>query len=145
MKVLIDLAPQNPITAMAKAILIQIIFFSVCVGACIIAAGERAKTVQKVFEEGSEIMFKLTAAILETAPYGIAALMADAVGSYGPKIFGLLAKFIFADYLGALLMFFIVYRIILKLIVGIDIVYFFKNIMKVWLVTASATSSSGIV
>lgn len=139
---LLDMVPSNPIESLASGNLIQIIVFSVLVGVSITIAGEKAVLVKKFFDGATEVVYKLTNLILATAPVGVTALIADSVGTHGLKIFGPLGKLILADYLGAIIILLVVYTSILKFVVKINLKEFFCNIIKVWTVTASTTSSS---
>jgi len=139
---LLNMFPTNPISALASGNLVQIIVFAVFVGFAITMAGEKATTIKKFFAEASEVMYKLTHIVLGFAPIGVAALIADSVGTYGLKIFGPLGKLILADYFGAAIILFIVYALILKLLVRIKLKDFYRRVLKVWVVTASTASSS---
>lgn len=138
----LDMFPDNPIASLSSGNLVQIIIFCAFIGASITIAGEKAQSIKKFFDEASEVVYKLTEIVMSTAPIGVAALMADTVGTYGLKIFGPLGKFILADYIGAILIAMVVYALILKLVVGIRLSDFYRNAAKVWVVTASTTSSS---
>jgi Na+/H+-dicarboxylate symporter len=59
------------------------------------------------------------------------------------KIFGPLGKFILVDYIGLISVIILMYLFMLKFIAKIPLSKFFKSIGKIWVVTASTTSSSG--
>lgn len=139
---IIEMVPDNIIIAFGEADLIQIIVFALFVGVAIILMGEKGDKVRDLFENGTEVMYKVTAIVMETSPYGVAALMASAIGEYGTGIFGPLAMFIINIYI-ALASIGVMYAIMLKLIGRVPVAPFFKKIPELWLVTASTTSSSG--
>lgn len=88
-------------------------------------------------------MYKITAMVMEYSPIGVTALIAASVGEYGLKIFGPLGKLILADYVGMMLVIVLLYIGMLRFVAKVPLGLFFKNITKVWAVTASTTSSSG--
>lgn len=88
-------------------------------------------------------MYKMTGIIMSFSPIGVAALMACTIGEYGLKIFGPLGKFILVDYIGLISVIIFMYLFMLKFIAKIPLSKFFKSIGKIWVVTASTTSSSG--
>lgn len=140
---LLQMVPQNPISALADGNLIQIIIFAVFFGIAITLAGEKGKYVRNFFEDATNVMYKLTGIVMEFAPFGVAALIANSIGEYGLKIFGPLGKFILADYIGIVLIVLLIYSIILKFVIKINLKDFFRSAVKIWAVTASTTSSSG--
>jgi len=139
---ILDMVPSNPIESLASGNLIQIIVFSVLIGISITIAAEKAISIKKFFDEASEVVYKLTNLVLATAPVGVAVLIADSVGTHGLKIFGPLGKLILADYLEAVIILLVIYTPVLKFLIGIKLKDFYRNIIKVWTVTASTTSSS---
>jgi len=140
---LLNMVPTNPIQSLADGNLMQVIIFAVFFGIAITIIGEKARPVKEFFDGAAELMYKITAMVMEYAPIGVTALIAVSIGEYGLKIFGPMSKLILADYLGLTLVVCIMYVFMLKFIAKVPLGHFFKNIMKVWAVTASTTSSSG--
>ncbi|MED3757481.1 dicarboxylate/amino acid:cation symporter [Peribacillus frigoritolerans] len=140
---ILGLFPSNPMQALAEGNLMQIIIFSLFLGISIVLIGNKSVTLKKFFNEGTEVMYKMTGIIMAFSPIGIAALMACTIGEYGLKIFGPLGKFILVDYIGLISVIILMYLFMLKFIAKFPISKFFKSIGKIWIVTASTTSSSG--
>ncbi|MEB2629522.1 dicarboxylate/amino acid:cation symporter [Peribacillus frigoritolerans] len=140
---ILGLFPSNPVQALAEGNLMQIIIFSLFLGISIVLIGNKSETLKKFFDEGTEVMYKMTGIIMAFSPIGVAALMACTIGEYGLKIFGPLGKFILVDYIGLISVIILMYLFMLKFIAKIPISKFFKSIGKIWIVTASTTSSSG--
>ncbi|MCY8935201.1 dicarboxylate/amino acid:cation symporter [Peribacillus frigoritolerans] len=140
---ILGLFPSNPVQALAEGNLMQIIIFSLFLGISIVLIGNKSETLKKFFNEGTEVMYKMTGIIMAFSPIGIAALMACTIGEYGLKIFGPLGKFILVDYIGLISVIILMYLFMLKFIAKFPISKFFKSIGKIWIVTASTTSSSG--
>ena len=80
---LVNLVPANPIKAMAEGNILQVIVFALLLGIAINGTGKKALLLRRGFEALSEVMYKLTGMVMHVAPYGVFALIAPVVGSYG--------------------------------------------------------------
>jgi len=140
---ILSMIPTNPFTALSNGNMMQIIVFSVFFGIGITMLGEKGKVLANVMETGAEAMYKVTNIVMQLAPIGVFALMANSIGVYGVKIFGPLAKLVLTDYIGLALMFILIYIPELLLIAKFPLGKFLNKMPKVWLMTASTTSSSG--
>lgn len=142
MDTILNMVPANPIEALVKADLMQIIVFSIFFGIALTILGAKSDPLKNVINIAADAMYKVTSIVMEFSPIGVTALMAVSVGQYGLKIFGPLGKLIGAHYIG-LIVILGLYVIMLKFIAKFDIGRFFKYIPRIWVVTASTTSSSG--
>lgn len=75
-KVIVDMFPTNPISAMAQGNTLQIIIFAVLFGVAISAAGKPGERIAQVFNDLNEVIMKLVAMLMHLAPYGVFFLMA---------------------------------------------------------------------
>src|SRR5699024_208743 len=80
---LVSWVPENAVEAMANQNMLQIIILSIALGLGLLALGEKGKTLKKIFNEGSDLMLKITEYVMYLAPYGIFALIATTVGTLG--------------------------------------------------------------
>lgn len=140
---ILNMVPTNPFKALAEGNLMQVIVFAVFFGIGMTLLGNKAESIKKVVDNVSEVMLKVTGIIMEFSPYGVAALIAASVGEYGLEIFGPLAKFILADYIGMIAVVLLLYLFMLTVIAKVSLKKFFTHIPEVWAVAASTTSSSG--
>ncbi|PFR20067.1 dicarboxylate/amino acid:cation symporter [Bacillus cereus] len=134
--------PSNVIQAASETNMLQIIIFAIFVGIALILLGDQAKNVRKLVHEGSGVMIKIAELVIGFAPYGIMALIANVVGTFGADMLTAVVSYVIADYLSLLLILFIMYPIILKTIGKISPVSFYKQVSPAMLVAASTTSSS---
>lgn len=102
-KTLLDIIPTNPIDALAKGNMLQIIFFAIFTGVGATYIGEKGNAYLKFFDSLAEIMYKITEVIMGLAPYGVFALMVPVVAENGPKVLLPLLKLIAVCYLGFIL------------------------------------------
>jgi len=140
---LVGLVPSNPIGAFASGSVLQIIVFSIFFGLAINLAGEKATPVAKFFEAFAEVMYKLTAIIMEMAPYGVFALMAWVSGEYGLSVLLPLLRVILGVYVGCLIHSLVTYGGAIALLGRLNPIQFFKGILDAQAVAFTTTSSSG--
>jgi len=76
-QVLIDMVPNNPIAAMADAKMLPIIVFAVLLGLSITLSGEAGKRIAAWFQDFNKVIMKLVAIVMNVAPYGVFALIAN--------------------------------------------------------------------
>ena len=140
---LVDLVPSNPVDSFASGNVLQIIVFSIFLGLAINLCVEKAKPVADLFEAFAEVMYKLTALIMEMAPYGVFALMAWVAGEYGADVLPSLLRVILGVYLGCLIHALLTYGGCIALLGRLNPIQFFKGILDAQAVAFTTTSSSG--
>ncbi len=139
---LLAIIPTNPFAALAERNILQIIFFAIAIGIGITLVGEKAQTVHRFIEGFSEIMFKITGAIMKLAPIGVFGIMAPIVGNYGLAILLPLAKVIAAVAVACILHVVIVYALAVKKLGKISPIQFFKGMAPATMVAFSTSSSA---
>ena len=139
---LLNWVPTNPVEAMASMNMLQIIFFSLLLGVVLLLLGKKASLITQFVNQGADVVLRITEVVMETAPYGIFALVAVLVGTLGQKMMFAVGKFIVADYLAILIMLIFVYPILLKLIGRLPVGKFYKRIAPAMVVAATTTSSA---
>ncbi|MCT4534274.1 dicarboxylate/amino acid:cation symporter [Halodesulfovibrio sp.] len=142
-KTLTGLIPKNPIDAMVKGNILQIIIFAIFLGLSINLAGEKGAPVKNFFASLAEVMYSMTGIVMACAPYGVAALIAKVVGQYGLDALLPLAKIIGAVYFGAIIHVLITYSSYVTIIARLSPVKFFRGILDALMVAFSTTSSAG--
>ena len=142
MQVIVDIFPSNPMDAMLKANMLQIIVFALFVGGGIAVVGERAQTVFNFFDGLAETCYAIVNMIMKIAPLGVFALIAPVVAANGPSVLLPLLKVVISVYLGCLLHAVFVYGAMLKFIGKYSPFAFFKNLLPAQLVAFSTCSSS---
>lgn len=139
---MINWIPTNPFQAFVNAEMLQIIVFALFVGIAMLALGERVKKVREGFDQFADVMIKITDFVMQFAPYGILALMADMIANLGTDLLSAVGVFILTDYLALLVMLLFGYPLLLKFLGKINVLNFFKKISPAMLVAASTTSSA---
>ena len=107
--VALAIVPTNVFDSLAKGDALPIIFFAIVLGMAISAAGKAAEPLRDFLSALAEAMYKIVGYVLWVGPFGVFALMAVNVGTYGLSILAPYAMLIFLVYLSCAIMFFGVY------------------------------------
>lgn len=140
---LIDMFPSNIFTSFTNTNMLQIIVFSVFLGVALIMMGKEGERLLAGVQSCANAMYKITAIVMEFSLIGVCALLADSVGAYGLKIFGPLGKLILTVYASDVILVLLMYIPMVALLAKFPVKKWLQGIWKVWVVTASTTSSSG--
>lgn len=96
---LVNIVPDNAISAFVKLDVLQILFFAILFGVALIAAGEKGKPVEDLFERLSGLLFGIVAIVIKIAPIAAFGAMAFTVGTFGIGALSSLALLIVSVYL----------------------------------------------
>ena len=140
---IINAFPSNVFVSFTQGDMLPIIVFAIFVGVALIMMGEKGQKMAEGVQNLADVMYQITAIVMEFSPIGVCALLADSVGSYGLKVFGPLGKLILTVYASDVILVFLMYVPMVALLARFPVGKWFKSIMKVWVVTASTTSSAG--
>lgn len=139
-QVLMNIVPVNPMEALSKGNMLQIIFFAVLLGFSLSICGEKVKLVTNFFNGLADVMIRLTTIVMLYAPIGVFALMAFTVASQGLSVLLPLIKLVGVMYLACILQILLVYFPCVKFS-GLTPGHFIKGISEP-LITAFTTCSS---
>ncbi|WP_408008685.1 dicarboxylate/amino acid:cation symporter [Pseudalkalibacillus sp. A8] len=140
---LLNIIPTNPIDAMAKGDMLQIIAFAIFVGFAVAVLGEKTKGVRRLLEEGNDILMYLVNIVMILAPYGAFALIASAVGSFGLDALQAMGLYFGTVLLALLLHAIITYGTAVSTLGKMNPLKFFKSFAPAMSVAFSTSSSSG--
>ncbi|MGG7056276.1 dicarboxylate/amino acid:cation symporter [Nitrosomonas sp. ANs5] len=142
---LIDIVPHNPVEAFATGNMLQIIFFSVLFATGLVMLGERGRLMVEIFDKLNEVMMQVVRLVMQTAPYGIFALMAKTFASHGP---GLILPMI--SYFGVVIMVLMVHALgvlmlLLKLLGRVNPWVFLRKIRAAQIFAFGTASSNATI
>ena len=144
-KVLLNIIPTNPIEALVKGEMLQVIFFAVMTGFVITILGEKAKRLQGMFEEVNSLMLKMVSLIMELAPLGIFGLIGKTFITLGWAAMKPLASFIIVTYILLLFHGLVVYQILLRIYAKESPIAFLKKILGPMTLAFSTSSSAACI
>lgn len=137
--------PENVFTSLSEGNLVQIIVFAVFFGA-ILASIRKSSTGQMLYEivQGlNEIITKMVGAVINLAPIGVFALIANMIGTTNLDVVAGIVKFLIAYY-GALILFMIIgLPLVLRVVGKVSPIKFYKNALPTMIMAASTCSSAG--
>ena len=139
---LLQIVPTNPIQGLAEGDILQIIFFAILFGVGILLAGEAGKPVANFFDSASEVMTRVTEFVMETAPVGVLALMIWIMATQGLGVLQSLGTLAIALYLTCVIHIAITYGGIVKVLLRLPLIPFFRGITDAQAVAYSTASSS---
>lgn len=135
--------PKNIVAELADANMLAIIFVAFIFGIALLTNENRngTKTVLQFLDAISEACIKIVGWIMKVAPFAVAALMINAVANFGLEVMGNVGLYILVVVLGYLTHFFVTYSLIVKYVIRIPVIEFYKRIFPI-VATAFSTSSS---
>ncbi len=134
--------PTNIVESMVNANMLQIIVFCLFLGVALLALGDKAKTLIKVIDEGSETMLKITEYVIEFSPFGILSLIATMVSTVSGAMMKSVIVFIAADWVICLIVLLLVYPLITRLLTKLSGYGFLRTRAPAIIVAASTSSSA---
>ena len=138
--VFLNIIPLNPIDAMGKGNMLQVIFFAMLFGFGLSAVGERGKATYAFFDGAAETMIKVTNMVMIYAPVGVFGLIAFTVANHGASVLLPLIKVIGVMYIACLVHVMVCYLPLVR-VSGITVGQFFK-VLSAPLMIAFTTCSS---
>ena len=84
--VFLNIVPINPIEALSKGNMLQIIFFALLFGFGLSVIGDKGKQVLHFFDGAADVMIKVTGFVMLYAPIGVFGLMAYTVSMHGLSV-----------------------------------------------------------
>lgn len=139
---ILNIVPMNPAQALAEGNLLQILFFAIMFGFALSAIGEKGKALVNLFDQFFHVMLKLTGMVMSLAPYGVFALIAYTVGNYGLSVLLPLGKLIVTMYIVSVIHVFVVYVLLVKGFVGLNVKDFFRSMSEPLLLAFTTCSSA---
>ncbi len=139
----VQIVPKNPVEAMSKGEMLQIVFFAVIFGITLsLIKREKAEPVLKFFDGVSDVMIRMVELIMKIAPYGVFALIAATVADFGFNILSTLVWYIMAVTAGLLLQTILVYTFLVKVIGRESPIKYFSEIRNAQAIGFSTSSSA---
>jgi len=139
----LNVIPKNPVESLTSGNMLQIIFFAVIFGVALTMMGvEESKIVVTFFDKVQHAMVVIIHMVMAVAPYGVAALIAEVVGTSGLSVLGALLVYSVAVVVGLAIQAAAVYGGLVKFLTNLKYMDFMKAIRPAQLVAFSTSSSS---
>ncbi|MGC6430650.1 MAG: dicarboxylate/amino acid:cation symporter [Jejuia sp.] len=143
LQALVDIFPSNIFKAFTDASMLQIIFFALFVGICLLLIGEKkAKPLVKFFDSLNEVVMKMVDLIMLFAPYAVFALLANVIIAFDDtEILVKLLYYAICVVVGLILMI-VVYLILVSIFTKKSPIWFLKKLSPAQLLAFSTSSSA---
>jgi len=139
---LMNIVPRNPIAALAEGQFLSIIFFALLVGVSLLTLGDKGRPLADLMESGAEVMLRITHWVMEVAPFGVFALIAWVTGTQGVGALLDVATLAVAVVLGCVIHVLVVHGSIMRFVLKLSPITFFRGARDAMLVAFSTSSSS---
>lgn len=80
---ILGIIPDNFVGALAKGDLLPILFFAVLFGIATASLGQKGKPVIAIFEQFTEVFFKIVNMVMKFSPFAASGAMAYTIGNFG--------------------------------------------------------------
>jgi Na+/H+-dicarboxylate symporter len=135
--------PRNPVKAAADMDLLPLIFFTICFGAALtVLPSEQKDPVLNFFNGINQASMVLINWIMELAPYAVFVLIGSVVANFGFDLLQSLFAYTLVVVLGLMLHAFGTYGLVVRFLVGLNPVQYYKKIAAAPLLAFSTSSSN---
>jgi Na+/H+-dicarboxylate symporter len=139
---LIGIIPLNIVDALAKGDMLALIFVAILFGVGTVLTGDAGKPFANFLQATSAVLLKVVTIVMEATPFGVFALIANAVAANGAAVFVHVGWLALAVVVGSLIQILVVHSLLLRLVAKLPVLPFFRGIVDA-LVVAFSTASSG--
>lgn len=141
----LNIIPTNPIEALAKGEMLQIILFALLVGIICAQLPDKLTTFTKFLHEGNDLMMKMTSIVMKFAPIGVFALIAKTFTEFGFETIIPMLSYMGTVLGGLVLQFILVYTPMILLLARLGVGSFFKKIIPPATFGFSSASSNATI
>jgi Na+/H+-dicarboxylate symporter len=139
---LLGIVPVNIVDALAKGDMLAIIFVAVLLGIASVVSGEAGKPVVALLQGLAAVLLHLVRIVMEVTPFGVLALIANAVAGNGMAVFVNVGWLALCVILASLMQMLVVHAALLRFVARLSVVRFFRGIVDALIVAFSTASSS---
>lgn len=139
---LLGIVPANIVEALAKGDMLAIIFTAVLLGVGSVVAGEAGKPVVALLQGLAAVLLHIVRIVMEVTPFGVFALIANAVASGGAAVFVNVGWLALCVVLASLFQMLVVHAALIRLWARLPVARFYRGIVDALAVAFSTASSS---
>jgi Na+/H+-dicarboxylate symporter len=139
---LIGIVPVNIFDALAKGDMLAIIFVAILLGIGTLLAGEAGRPFASLLQAATAVLLKIVGIVMEATPFGVFALIANAVAANGTAVFVNVGWLALAVVLGSAIQVLLVHGLLLRFLARVPVRHFFRGIIDALAVAFSTASSS---
>ena len=139
----LEIIPRNPFKALTDLDLLAVVFFTIMFGAATgVLRDSRKRPIIAFFDATNDVSMVMIGWVMKLAPYGVFALSGAVFANFGIELLGSLFFFCVTVAVGEVVHGFGVLGLVVRVLVGMNPVTFFRKIAKAPLVAFSTSSSN---
>ncbi|MBS0504448.1 MAG: dicarboxylate/amino acid:cation symporter [Proteobacteria bacterium] len=139
---LLGIVPANIVDALAKGDMLAIIFTAILLGIGTVVAGEAGKPVASLLQGLTAVLLQIVRIAMEVTPFGVLALIANAVASGGAAVFVNVGWLALCVVLASLFQMLVVHAGLIVFVARLPVWRFFRGIIDALAIAFSTASSS---
>ena len=139
---LVGIVPVNIVAALAAGDMLALIFVAILIGIGTVVAGDAGKPVAAVLQSLAAVLLRVVALVMEATPFGVFALIANAVAANGAAVFVNVGWLAVAVVLGSAVQILVVHALLLRFVAKVPVGRFYRGIVDALVVAFSTASSS---
>lgn len=139
---LLGIVPVNIVEALAGGDMLAIIFVSVLLGVGSVVSGEAGKPLVALLQSLAAVLLQIVRIVMEVTPFGVLALIANAVATGGVGVFVNVGWLALCVFLASLVQMIVVHAVLIRLVARLPVVRFYRGIADALAVAFSTASSS---
>jgi Na+/H+-dicarboxylate symporter len=139
---LVGIIPLNIVEALANGDMLALIFVAILLGVGTVLSGEAGQPFARGLHALSAVLLRVVGLVMEAAPFGVFALIANAVAANGAAVFVHVGWLALAVVVGSLVQVVVVHSLMLRLLARLPVRPFFRGIVDALVVAFSTASSS---
>ena len=140
---ILSIIPTNPAASMTEGDMLQIIFFALVFGIALTLLGPgEAAPVVTFFDKIQQAMIVLIQLVMELAPFGVAALVAEVIGLSGFSVLQALLVYGLTVVIGLAIHAVLIYGGLVQVLAKVSLLTFMRAIRQAQLIAFSTSSSS---
>ncbi|HZF42290.1 MAG TPA: dicarboxylate/amino acid:cation symporter [Sphingomonadaceae bacterium] len=139
---LIGIVPLNIVEALGKGDMLALIFVAILLGVGTVVAGEAGRPFARGLQSMSAVLLKVVGIVMEATPFGVFALIANAVATNGAAVFVNVGWLALAVVIGSAIQLLVVHSLLLRFVARLPVLPFFRGIVDALAVAFSTASSS---
>ena len=139
---LLGIVPANIVEALARGDMLAIIFTAILLGVGSVVAGDAGRPVVALLQGLAAVLLQIVRIVMEATPFGVLALIANAVATGGVAVFVNVGWLAVCVVLASLVQMLVVHAGLIALVARLPVARFFRGIVDALAVAFSTASSS---
>ncbi|AFL99153.1 MULTISPECIES: dicarboxylate/amino acid:cation symporter [Desulfitobacterium] len=141
-EVILKMVPKNPVDAMARQDMFQMVIFSAFFGLALSMLGDAGTRILSAFSVINSAAIQMITIIMKMAPYAVFALMTWVTGTVGIEVLIPLAKYLVTLIIALILQTFVICGIVVWGIARVSPIQFYRRSLNAMIVAFTTCSSA---